>query len=133
MRHTRRRDIEAPWLVLVAAVVAINFVGGTSEKDAFALAAEVPALHGAGTGSASSDPGRFETSLHKVSFVTVEPSVQLEVLDWGGTGESLVLLAGLGDNAHVFDHFAYQFTDRFHVIGITRRGFGRFEPARERL
>jgi pimeloyl-ACP methyl ester carboxylesterase len=36
-----------------------------------------------------------------------------------------VLLAGLGDNAHVYDQFAYQFTDRFHVIGITRRGFGR--------
>jgi pimeloyl-ACP methyl ester carboxylesterase len=61
----------------------------------------------------------------KVTFVTVEPGVQLEVLDWGGTGETLVLLAGMGDNAHVFDQFAYQFTDRFHVIGITRRGFGR--------
>ena len=55
----------------------------------------------------------------------VEPGVQLEVLDWGGTGETLVLLTGLGDNAHVYDQFAYQFTDRFHVIGITRRGFGR--------
>src|SRR5262249_6864891 len=62
---------------------------------------------------------------HKVTFVTVEPGVQLEVLDWGGTGEALVLLAGMGDNAHVFDQFAHQFTDRFHVIGITRRGFGR--------
>jgi pimeloyl-ACP methyl ester carboxylesterase len=47
------------------------------------------------------------------------------VLDWGGTGDALVLLTGLGDNAHVYDQFAYQFTDRFHVIGITRRGFGR--------
>src|SRR5207249_10599736 len=65
------------------------------------------------------------TSGHKVSFVTVEPGVRLEVLDWGGTGETLVLLTGVGDNAHVFDQFAYQFTDRFHVIGITRRGFGR--------
>ena len=68
---------------------------------------------------------RFDTSGHKVRMVTVEPGVQLEVLDWGGTGETLVLLAGLGDNAHVFDEFAYQFNDRFHVIGITRRGFGR--------
>ena len=67
----------------------------------------------------------FDYSGHKVSLVTVEPDVQLEVLDWGGTGEALVLLAGLGDNAHVFDQFAYQFNDRFHVIGITRRGFGR--------
>jgi non-heme chloroperoxidase len=68
---------------------------------------------------------RCDTSGHKVSFVTVEPGVRLEVLDWGGTGETLVLLTGIGDNAHVFDEFAYQFNDRFHVIGITRRGFGR--------
>jgi pimeloyl-ACP methyl ester carboxylesterase len=51
--------------------------------------------------------------------------VTLEVLDWGGTGPAMVLLAGLGDNAHVFDAFAQRFTDRFRVIGITRRGFGR--------
>jgi pimeloyl-ACP methyl ester carboxylesterase len=66
-----------------------------------------------------------DPSEHTVRFVTVEPGVQLEVLDWGGTGEPLVLLAGLGDNAHTFDSFAYQFTDKFHVIGITRRGYGR--------
>jgi non-heme chloroperoxidase len=70
-------------------------------------------------------PDRFETSGHTVRFVTVERGVQLEVLDWGGTGDTLVFLAGMGDNAHVFDGFAYQFNDRFHVIGITRRGFGR--------
>ncbi len=68
---------------------------------------------------------RCDTSRHKISFVTVEQGVQLEVLDWGGTGQTLVLLTGVGDNAHVFDEFAYQFNDRFHVIGITRRGFGR--------
>ena len=68
---------------------------------------------------------RCDTSGHKVSFITVEPGVQLEVLDWGGTGQTLVLLTGMGDNAHVFDEFAYQFNGRFHVIGITRRGFGR--------
>ena len=74
---------------------------------------------------AMNDVCGFDTSGHKVSFVTVEPGVHLEVLDWGGTGTTLVLLTGLGDNAHVFDQFAYQFNDRFHVIGITRRGFGR--------
>jgi len=36
----------------------------------------------------------------------------------------MILLTGAGDNAHVYDEFAYQFTDRFHVVGITRRGFG---------
>jgi hypothetical protein len=35
------------------------------------------------------------------------------------------LIAGRGDNAHVYDELAFQFTDRFHVIGITRREFGR--------
>jgi len=56
--------------------------------------------------------------------VTVEPGVQLEVLDWGGTGRSLVFLAGLGDTAHVYDNFAPRFTAKYHVYGITRRGFG---------
>lgn len=67
----------------------------------------------------------FDTSPHKTIVVTVEPDVQLEVLDWGGTGETMVLLTGMGDNAHAYDEFAYQFTDRFHVYGITRRGYGR--------
>ena len=34
-------------------------------------------------------------------FVTVAPNVKLEVLDWGGPGRNLVLLAGGGDTAHV--------------------------------
>ncbi len=54
----------------------------------------------------------------------VAPRVALEVLDWGGRGVPLVFLAGLGNTAHVFDEFAPQFTDSFHVIGVTRRGFG---------
>jgi non-heme chloroperoxidase len=56
-------------------------------------------------------------------FVRVAPGVKLEVLDWGGSGEVMVLLTGSGDNAHVFAYFAFQFTDFFHVIGITRRGW----------
>jgi pimeloyl-ACP methyl ester carboxylesterase len=57
------------------------------------------------------------------TFVSVAPGVKLEVLDWGGSGEVMVLLTGSGDNAHVFDYFAFQFTNFFHVIGITRRGW----------
>jgi hypothetical protein len=45
---------------------------------------------------AMSDVCKCDTSGHKVSFVTVEPGVQLEVLDWGGTGQTLVLLTGMG-------------------------------------
>ena len=56
-------------------------------------------------------------------FISVAPGVNVEVLDWGGSGETMVLLTGSGDNAHVYDYFAFQFTDFFHVIGITRRGW----------
>jgi pimeloyl-ACP methyl ester carboxylesterase len=59
-----------------------------------------------------------------VQFVTVEDGVQLEVLDWGGTGRAVVLLAGLGWTAHVFDDFAPKLTESYHVYGITRRGYG---------
>jgi non-heme chloroperoxidase len=65
-----------------------------------------------------------DPSPHTVKRIAVAPGVFLEVLDWGGTGEALVFLAGLGNTAHVFDEFAPQFTDKFHVIAITRRGFG---------
>lgn len=66
-----------------------------------------------------------DTTPHDVTFVEVEPGVRLEVLDWGGADKprTLVLLTGLGDNAHVYDGFAFQFTDEFHVLGITRRGY----------
>ena len=61
---------------------------------------------------------------HSVQFVTVEPGVKLEVLDWGGAGRALVFLGALGDTAHEFDQFAPKFTGKYHVYGITRRGFG---------
>lgn len=65
-----------------------------------------------------------DPSPHTTRFVIVEKGVRLEVLDWGGSGRPLVLLAGGGDTAHVFDDFAPKLTPSFHVYGITRRGFG---------
>jgi non-heme chloroperoxidase len=65
-----------------------------------------------------------DTSPHMPRMVTVAPGASLEVLDWGGRGRPLVLLAGLGNSAHVFDEIAASLTDSFHVQGITRRGFG---------
>jgi hypothetical protein len=35
-------------------------------------------------------------------FVLVAPEVKLKVLDWGGAGRNLVLLAGGGNTAHVY-------------------------------
>lgn len=65
-----------------------------------------------------------DPSPHQVQFVTVEPGVHLEVLDWGGTGRAVVLLAGSGNTAHVFDEFAPKLRQFCHVYGITRRGYG---------
>src|SRR5206468_8408888 len=67
----------------------------------------------------SQDPSKPE-----VRFVTVEDDVRLEVLDWGGSGRPIVLLAGSGNTAHVFDDFAPKLTACCHVFGITRRGYG---------
>ena len=47
-----------------------------------------------------------DPSPHTVRFVTVDDGVRLEVLDWGGSGRPVVLLAGGGNTAHVFDDFA---------------------------
>ena len=60
-----------------------------------------------------------------VRQVTVAPAVTLEVLDSGGTGPALLLLAGLGHTAHVYDGWtARLLRDRFRVIAVTRRGYG---------
>lgn len=61
---------------------------------------------------------------HQARFVQVEPGVQLEVLDFGGSGPPVVLLSGLGDTGHSFDDFAPRLSDRWHVYAITRRGYG---------
>jgi non-heme chloroperoxidase len=66
-----------------------------------------------------------DPSPHVVTLVAVDNDVQLEVLDWGGSGPALVLLAGLGDTGHVFDDFAPMLTSRYRVVGVTRRAHGR--------
>jgi hypothetical protein len=66
----------------------------------------------------------IDPSPHTMQFVTVDKDVKLEVLDWGGSGRPVVLLTGLGNNAHVYDKFASKLTATYHVYGITRRGFG---------
>src|SRR2546422_11684002 len=65
-----------------------------------------------------------DPSPHTVQFVTVDKDVRLEVLDWGGSGRPVVLLAGGGNTAHVFDEFAPKLTANYHVYGVTRRGVG---------
>jgi non-heme chloroperoxidase len=65
-----------------------------------------------------------DPSPHTVRMVAADKDVMLEVLDWGGSGQPVVLLSGLGNTAHIFDKFAPKLTTGHHVYGITRRGFG---------
>ena len=73
-------------------------------------------------GTQATAPWR-DPSPHQVRWVTVDSSVRLEVLDWAGSGQPLVLL-GCYLTAHVHDEFAPKLTNQFHVFGITRRGIG---------
>jgi len=75
-------------------------------------------------GLAQTQSDWHDPSKHRVQLVTVEEGIRLEVLDWGGSGRPVVLLAGLGFTAHVFDGFAEKLTNSYHVYGITRRGYG---------
>lgn len=88
-------------LIIIAAWVLAMAVGRTQESSSWR------------------DP-----SPHRVQFATLDANVRLEVLDWGGSGQPIVLLAGAGNTAHVFDEFAPLLTGDGHVYGITRRGYG---------
>jgi non-heme chloroperoxidase len=50
--------------------------------------------------------------------------VELQVLDFGGSGQPIILLAGLGNTGHVYDNFAPKLTNLGHIYAITRRGYG---------
>src|SRR4051794_21608075 len=49
-----------------------------------------------------------DKSPHRAQLVTAGEGIQLEVLDWGGSGSPMVFLGG--SDAHVFDDFAPKFT-----------------------
>lgn len=93
----RRRFLLAGTTLMISFILPLHSQNGTTWKD---------------------------SSPHAVRFVPVGDGVRLEVLDWGGSGRAVVLLAGGGDTAHVFDGFAPKLTTHNHVYGITRRGFG---------
>ena len=68
--------------------------------------------------------GWTDRSPHTPRLVQVEPGTTIEALDWGGSGRTLVLLAQLGQTAHIYDDWAPRLTRSYRVLGITRRGHG---------
>jgi pimeloyl-ACP methyl ester carboxylesterase len=63
------------------------------------------------------------TSKPKSDFVSMN-GIRLHYLDWGGTGKTLIFLTGMGSSAYIYNKFAPRFTDKFHVLALTRRGHG---------
>lgn len=76
--------------------------------------------------SDGAQPDWTDKSPHKPGFLVVN-GVKLHYLDWGGKGEPLLLLHGMGDTPHVYDVFAPKFTNQLRVLGLTRRGHGESE------
>ena len=68
----------------------------------------------------------IDKSPDQTKFITVN-GVRLHYLDWGGKGDTLLFLHGMGDTPHRYDDFAPKFTNQFRVLGLTRRGHGESE------
>jgi len=64
-----------------------------------------------------------DDSPHTAGFAKVN-GVKLHYLDWGGKGDAVLFITGMGNSAHVFDEMAPQFADRYRVLALTRRGYG---------
>lgn len=65
----------------------------------------------------------MNNSTPKCNFIHVN-GIQLHYLDWGGDGQALIFLTGMGSTAYIFGDFAPRFIDKFHVLALTRRGQG---------
>lgn len=103
---------------------------------AAAFAAAAPAmLLATGTASAgapqttarASLPQKGKCMLGSVgadSFCTASDGTRLHLVDWGGNGPAILLLAGLGNSARIFDELAPMLAKGHRVIALTRRGYG---------
>jgi pimeloyl-ACP methyl ester carboxylesterase len=110
-RGFRRDDVKGfiLWFMLTAAIAVVAKVQIASGQP------------GTTPGAAPAD--WLDRSPHAQGFLNVN-GIRIEYLDWGGKGPPLILLAGLGSTGHIFDDIGPVLTKNFHVIALTRRGFG---------
>lgn len=67
----------------------------------------------------------------KSFLVEVRDHAQLHCLDWGGSKQPLLLLAGLGDTAYIYSELAPRLINSFHVYALTRRGYGESDVTKD--
>ncbi len=73
-----------------------------------------------------------EDSTQPVTPIPADQMVQLQdvrlhYLDWGGTGDLVLLVPGVTATAHVWNAVAPRLVDRYRVIAVTRREHGASE------
>ena len=56
-------------------------------------------------------------------------AIKLHYLDWGGSGQPLILIHGLGDSPYIFEDLADDLKNHFRVIAYSRRGHCKSETA----
>lgn len=108
----------------LAAALALAALAAPALAPAAAAQRPVPVLrwvHCAPPGKLAPGERWTDPSPHRCGALTVD-GVRLHLLDWGGAGETVVLLHGLGGNPHTFDDLAPRLTDQFRVLALTRRG-----------
>ncbi len=103
--------------------ITLTFQKDSSGKVTGMIIHQGPGVDVPATKINSSTEAPRDKSPHVSSFVNAN-GIKMNYLDWGGTGETMILLSGFGNDAHIFDEIAPSFIDKFHVIGLTRRGFG---------
>jgi pimeloyl-ACP methyl ester carboxylesterase len=62
--------------------------------------------------------------IYKEAFIEGN-GVKLQYLDWGGSGQPLVLIPGLYDSPYLFEDIASSLKDNFRIIAYSRRGHGK--------
>lgn len=66
------------------------------------------------------------TPIYKEGFVQGN-GIKLHYLDWGGTGQPLVLIHGFGDSPYLFEDLASSLHNNFRIIAYSKRGHGKSE------
>lgn len=81
--------------------------------------------------NAEPEPSMLKEKKFREGFVESE-KVKLQYLDWGGNGQVLVMICGLGDTPFLFEDLAEQLSPQLRVIAYSRRGHGKSKTQEEK-
>lgn len=71
-------------------------------------------------------PAMVAKPTYKEGFIQTD-RIKLHYLDWGGSGQPLVLLHAWGDSPYIFEVIANSLKKNFRIIAYSKRGHGKSE------